>query len=73
MHTLNLKAKHVITLILFLVVIGILIGVFFPNLDWTVFDWTVGVAALVIILTDRMWKELPSDHPAVYQEPVLDG
>jgi hypothetical protein len=56
-----------------LVVIGILIGVFFPNLDWTVFDWTVGVAALVIILTDRMWKELPSDHPAVYQEPVLDG
>lgn len=46
---------------------------FFPNLDWTVYDWTVGVAALVIILADWMWKKLPPDHPAVYQEPVLDG
>jgi membrane protease YdiL (CAAX protease family) len=40
---------------------------FFPNLDWTVFNWTVAVAALVLILIDRMWKKLPSDHPAVYQ------
>jgi membrane protease YdiL (CAAX protease family) len=46
---------------------------FFPNLDWTVFNWTVAVAALALILVDRMWKKLPSDHPAVYQEPTLDG
>lgn len=25
-------------------------------------------AALVVILVDRMWQKLPSDHPAVYQE-----
>jgi hypothetical protein len=45
---------------------------FFPNLDWTVFNWTVAVAALVLILVDRMWKKLPSDHPAVYQTPGFD-
>jgi membrane protease YdiL (CAAX protease family) len=43
---------------------------FFPNLDWTVFNWTLAVAALVLILVDLMWKKLPSDHPAVYQEPM---
>ena len=42
----------------------------FPNLDWTVFNWTVAAVALVMILTDRMWKKLPSDHPAVYQSPA---
>jgi membrane protease YdiL (CAAX protease family) len=46
---------------------------FFPNLDWTVYDLTVAVAALVMILADRMWKKLPSDHPAVYPEPVLEA
>lgn len=30
-------------------------------------------AALAIILIDRMWKRLPSDHPAVYQEPAPAG
>ena len=25
--------------------------------------------AIYAILSDRMWKKLPSDHPAVYQEP----
>jgi len=29
------------------------------------------VAALVMILLDRMWKKLPPDHPAVYQEQRL--
>jgi uncharacterized protein len=38
-----------------------------PNLDWTVFSSTVGAAVVVMILADRMWKKLPSDHPAVYQ------
>jgi len=44
----------------------------FPNLDLTVFNWTVTAAALVMILVDRMWKKLPSDHPAVFREQVLD-
>jgi membrane protease YdiL (CAAX protease family) len=39
---------------------------FLPNLDWTVFTSTVGVAVLVMILADRMWKRLPSNHAAVY-------
>jgi membrane protease YdiL (CAAX protease family) len=46
---------------------------FFPNLDWTVYNMTVSAAALVMILVDRMWKKLPSDHPAVYREPNLDS
>ena len=46
---------------------------FFPNLDWTVYILTAVVAALVMIVVDRMWKKLPSDHPAVYQDPVLEG
>lgn len=41
-----------------------------PNLDWTVFNCTVAVAALVMILVDRMWKKLPPDHPAVYNKSV---
>jgi hypothetical protein len=40
---------------------------FFPNLDWTIFNWTVVAAALIQILVDRMWKKLPSDRPAVYK------
>jgi membrane protease YdiL (CAAX protease family) len=32
---------------------------------------TLLIAALVLVLVDRMWKKLPSDRPAVYQEPVL--
>ena len=28
------------------------------------------VAALAMILVDRMWKKLPSDHPAVYRSPA---
>jgi membrane protease YdiL (CAAX protease family) len=46
---------------------------FFPNLDWPVFNWTVAAAALVMILVDRMWKKLPSDHPAVYGEPAMES
>ncbi len=39
---------------------------FFPNLDWPVYNWTVAGVVLVMILVDRMWKKLPSSHPAVY-------
>ena len=42
---------------------------FFPNLDWQVYDWTVAVVALVLVVIDRMWKKLPPDHPAVYISP----
>jgi hypothetical protein len=42
----------------------------FPDLDWTVYNWTAAAAALVMILVDRMWKHLPSDHPAVFNMPV---
>ena len=44
-----------------------------PNLDWTVYTWTAAAAALVMILVDRLWKKLPSDHPAVYHEPAPEG
>jgi membrane protease YdiL (CAAX protease family) len=46
---------------------------FFSNLDWTIYNWTAAVCALVLILADRMWKKLPSDHPAVYQAPEHEG
>jgi len=39
---------------------------FMPRIDLPIFLATVAVAALVLILTDRMWKNLPSGHPAVY-------
>ena len=45
---------------------------FSPNLDWTVYILTATIAALVMILIDRMWKKLPSDHPAVFQAPLLE-
>jgi len=46
---------------------------FFTNLDWTIYNWTAAVAALVLIVLDRMWRKLPSDHPAVHQEPLQEG
>jgi membrane protease YdiL (CAAX protease family) len=33
----------------------------------------LSVAALVMILVDRMWEKLPPDHQAVYQGPALGG
>jgi membrane protease YdiL (CAAX protease family) len=33
----------------------------------------ISVAALVMILVDRMWVKLPSDHPAVSQAPISDS
>jgi len=29
--------------------------------------------AIYVVVSDRMWKKLPPDHPAVYHEPVLDN
>jgi membrane protease YdiL (CAAX protease family) len=29
--------------------------------------------AVVAIIYNRMWKKLPSDHPAVYRDPALEG
>jgi membrane protease YdiL (CAAX protease family) len=31
------------------------------------------IAALVVVLVDRMWKKLPSDHPVVYPLPELNA
>jgi len=39
--------------------------------EWRIFDWTAAVASLLLILVSRMWKKLPSEHPAVYQDPGL--
>lgn len=39
--------------------------------EWRIFDWTAAVASLLLILVSRMWKKLPSEHPAVYQAPAL--
>ena len=42
---------------------------FIPNSYSLILTWSVAV--LVLILIDRMWKKLSSDHPAVYQYPRL--
>jgi len=36
--------------------------------DWDMYVVLKAVVALAVILVDRMWKKLPSDHPAVYSE-----
>jgi len=45
----------------------------FSNMDPLVLVLTLAVAALVMILADRMWKKLSSDHAAVYQTHALAG
>ena len=45
----------------------------FLNLDLTVFPLTLAFVALVLIVVDRMWKKLPTDHPAVYCVQQLDS
>ena len=44
---------------------------FLPLLDYPVYNLTLSVVVLVMILADRMWKKLPPDHPAVYREPGM--
>jgi membrane protease YdiL (CAAX protease family) len=46
---------------------------FFSNMDPLVLISVLAVAALVLIVADRMWEKLPSDHRAVYQEPALNA
>jgi membrane protease YdiL (CAAX protease family) len=41
--------------------------------DWTMYLVLKAAVALGLILADRMWKKLPSDHPAVYREPAPAG
>jgi membrane protease YdiL (CAAX protease family) len=41
--------------------------------NWYLYIILKAVVVLVMILADRMWKKLPSDHPAVYHAPALDG
>jgi membrane protease YdiL (CAAX protease family) len=40
-------------------------------LDWNMYLVLKAVVALVCILAGRMWKKLPSEHPAVYQDLAL--
>jgi membrane protease YdiL (CAAX protease family) len=42
---------------------------FIPIEDGQILYLTCLVAALVMILADRMWKKLPPEHPAVYRLP----
>jgi membrane protease YdiL (CAAX protease family) len=36
--------------------------------NWNMYLVLKAVLALALVLVDRMWKKLPSDHPAVYRE-----
>jgi hypothetical protein len=45
---------------------------FIPYQDIRSLYPTLLIAALILILVDRMWKKLPTDHPAVYQYPRLE-
>jgi len=40
----------------------------FMNLDTTVLALTLYAFVVVIVVVDRMWRKLPKDHPAVYQD-----
>lgn len=42
---------------------------FMPRIDLLIFIATVAIAALALIVVDRMWESLPSSHPAVYSPP----
>ncbi len=39
---------------------------FLPGVDWFVLAAVNFVAVFVVVMIDRMWKKLPSDHPAVH-------
>lgn len=45
---------------------------FISNQPWGL-CLVLAIVAFVLILSDRMWKKLPSDHPAVYWEPAQVG
>jgi hypothetical protein len=45
---------------------------FIPYRDIRSLYPTLLIAALVLILVNRMWKKLPTDHPVVYQTPLLN-
>jgi len=45
---------------------------FMPSLDWPIHTATMYAFALVVIVVDRMWKKLPTDHPAIHQTSLLD-
>jgi hypothetical protein len=44
---------------------------FLANLNWDMRDVTVLAAALPMVIPDRMWRRLPSGHPAVYTSETL--
>ena len=45
---------------------------FLPNLDWAVFVAVLAIAALLLVLIDRMWKRLPQQEPVLTRPPRSD-
>jgi len=43
------------------------------DLNLTVYILTAAVIALLLSLADRIWENLPPDHPVVYRESALIG
>ncbi len=43
---------------------------FLTTLDWQLYNLILYIVVIGLVLVDRMWKKLPSDHPAVYQAPA---
>jgi membrane protease YdiL (CAAX protease family) len=43
---------------------------FLTSLDWRLYNLILYIVVIGMVLVDRMWKKLPSDHPAVYQAPA---
>ena len=41
------------------------------DLDWVIFIAIMGLAALLLVLKDRMWERLPQEDPAVSHAPRL--
>jgi membrane protease YdiL (CAAX protease family) len=46
---------------------------FLSGVDWFVLAAVNYVTVFLLVMVDRMWKKLPSNHLAVYQAPALDG
>jgi len=46
---------------------------FIPIKDGLILYPTSFIVVIVMVLVDRMWKKLPSDHPAVYISPLSNA
>jgi hypothetical protein len=46
---------------------------FLPGVEWLLVAIVNSVAALALVMIDRMWKKFPADHPAVHGLTQLAG